>query len=89
MYQAVHLKITAYPESLGHSFATCVKQKESDFRLTIFSARSCCTVSWESRTCSLVSAMSQRLSTTEALNFVFVDDDSGIELFPDGTDTNF
>ena len=39
--------------------------------------------------------MSQRLSTTEALNFVFVDNDSDLELFPegadddDGTDTNF
>ena len=39
--------------------------------------------------------MSQRLSTTEVLNFMFVDDDSDLELFPegddndDGTDANF
>ena len=37
-------------------------------------------VSWPwFRQCSLVSEMSQRLSTTEALNFVFVDDDSDLE----------
>ena len=39
--------------------------------------------------------MSHRLSTTEALNFVLVDDDSDLKLFPegydddDGTDINF
>ena len=66
-----------------------------NFSIAIFLAKSCRSVSWDSRTCSLVSVMSQRLSTTEALNFVFVDNDSDLELFPegydddDGTDTNF